>query len=89
MNKKPEEAPTWKRIPWDGNPELGYECWRKKFGHGHVSVGIGDFLHVGHSFGRASEFSFSSTRWRRDGPISEEQAMAEVDSYYQRKAYLQ
>lgn len=72
---------NWQRIPWDGNPELGYYCWRKRFGKGHVSVGIGDFLHVGFSYGADSDDSFSSTRWTGPStpPLTEEEAMRRVD----------
>ena len=65
----------WTRIPWDGNPDLNLECWRKAFGHGHVSVGIGDFLLVVFSFGADSDWSHSSTRWNYDNPPIPEEAM--------------
>lgn len=71
----------WTRIPWDGNPSLGYECWRKSFGRGHVSVGIGEFLTVCFSYGVNSDDSCSSTRWDYDRPpISEEDMMRMVDA---------
>lgn len=69
----------WTRIPWDGNTELGYECYRKSFGHGHVSVGIGDFTYIVYSYGPNSDSSLSSTRWRKDGNITEQEAMDLVD----------
>jgi len=75
-----EDAYPWKRIPWDGNPDLGFECWRKEVKSGHVSVGIGDFLHVVYSYGPNSDNSISSTRWNYDKPpISEEKMMKWVD----------
>ncbi len=72
---------NWTLIPWDGNPALNYECWRKSFRRGHVSVGVGDFLLVVFSYGPASDDSFSSTRWRKDlPPLTEEEAKRLVDS---------
>ena len=70
----------WTKIQWDGNTELGYECYRKSFGRGYVSVGIGDFLLISYSFGNNSENSMSSTRGRASGVISEREAMNLVDS---------
>ena len=76
MKKKNE----WKRMPWDGNPALHLECWRKKFGRGHVSVGIGDFLLVCYSHGADSDNSMSGTRWNYNRPvISEAEMMDWVD----------
>lgn len=74
-------APTgWTKIPWDGNPDLKLECWRKSFGNGHVSVGVGEFLNVVFSFGANSDASYCGTRWDYGRPpISEEDAMAAVD----------
>jgi hypothetical protein len=70
----------WKLIDWDGNPDLHYKCWRKKFGRGHVSVGCGEFLGVVFSYGENSEDSFSGTRWDYDRPpISEEDMMKRID----------
>ena len=69
----------WTLIDWDGNRELGYKCWRKTFGKGHVSVGIGDFTNIVYSYGKSSQDSMSSTRRRKDGNISEEEAMEIVD----------
>lgn len=66
---------TWTKIPWDGNHELNLECWRKSFGSGHVSVGIGDFKLICYSYGPNSDDSMSSTR----GNMSEEEAMNLVD----------
>jgi len=71
--------PTWTKIDWDGNPELGYKCWRKSFGRGHVSVGCGDFNLVVFSYGANSDDSYGGTRWRKEGIISEEDAMERVD----------
>lgn len=76
---KNQKYKTWTKIPWDGNPDLNLECWRKSFGRGYVSVGIGDFDLVCYSFGANSDKSFSSTRWRKDGTISEQAAMKLVD----------
>lgn len=70
---------NWTLIDWDGNPDLNLKCWRKTFGHGHVSVGVGDFLNIVYSYGANSDGSMSSTRWRPHGAISEHAAMAEVD----------
>ena len=70
----------WTKIPWDGNPDLKLECWRKSFGNGHVSVGVGEFLSVVFSFGANSGASYCGTRWDYGRPpISEEDAMAAVD----------
>lgn len=71
---------TWTKIKWDGNPELNLWCWRKSFGLGHVSVGIGGFLHIVYSYGSNSESSLASTRWRKGRPnLTEKEAMALVD----------
>lgn len=78
MSKNKHE---WELIDWDGNPDLNHKCWRKKFGRGYVSVGVGDFLHVVFSYGPNSEDSYSSTRWDYDRPtITEEEAMRMVDA---------
>lgn len=70
----------WVKIPWDGNPELGFFCYRKKFGRGHVSVGIGEFDGIYYSYEANSEHSIGSTRWRANGKtISEQEAMDMVD----------
>lgn len=78
MNSK-IHYPQWTRIPWDGNPALDLECWSKSFREGHVSVGIGEFTTVVFSYGPDSAFSYSGTRWRKDGTLSEEEAMRLVD----------
>lgn len=71
----------WQRILWDGNPTLGYYCFRKRFGRGHVSIGIGEFDSVIFSYGKDSDDSYSSTRWDYDRPlISPEEAMKMVDA---------
>jgi hypothetical protein len=71
---------TWTKVPWDGNPALGYECWRKPFDRGHVSVGVGSFDLIVYSYGASSEDSMSSTRWRGNGVfMSEQEAMDMVD----------
>jgi hypothetical protein len=70
----------WELIDWDGNPELALKCWRKKFGRGHVSVGIGDDLSVTYSYGANSDDSISSTRWHYGRTISEQDMMRWVDS---------
>lgn len=71
----------WQLIGWDGNPALNLRCWRKSFGRGHVSVGVGEFLHVVFSYGATSEDSYSSTRWDYDRPpITEIEAMRMVDA---------
>lgn len=70
----------WTRIPWDGNPELHLECWRKSFGRGHVSVGIGEFTLIVYSHGANSHESLSGTRWNYEHPaLTEAQAMQLVD----------
>lgn len=71
----------WTLIDWDGNPALHLKCWRKSFGRGHVSVGVGDFTLICYSHGAHSENSLSSTRARIDAPsLTERQAMDLVDS---------
>jgi hypothetical protein len=72
--------PDWTFIDWDGNPELGLKCYRKSFGHGHVSVGVGEFTNIVYSYGPNSRSSLSSTRWRKDHVITEQEAMRCVDS---------
>lgn len=72
----------WVIVDWDGNKALGYKCWRKKFGHGHVSVGIGEFDSIVYSYGANSEDSMSGTRarWQYGRPnLTEQQAMDIVD----------
>lgn len=81
MSKSEQIPPGWTRIPWDGNSALKLECWRKKFGRGHVSVGIGEFLSIVFSYGANSDNSFSGTR--RLGPgqtMTEAEAMRAVDA---------
>lgn len=89
MKTQKVKYPQWTRIPWDGNPSLKLECWRKTFGRGHVSVGIGGFKSIVHSFGADSDRSYSGTR-ARPGPatpdLTEEEAMAEVDAQYAKRA---
>jgi hypothetical protein len=71
----------WELIEWDGNPELGFKCWRKKFGKRIVSIGVGDeFLTVCYSCGANSDESISSTRWHYGTIISEKDMMDFVDS---------
>lgn len=77
MKKKYE---NWTLIDWDGNPSLKYKCWRKSFRNGHVSVGVGDFTTVVFSYGANSDHSYSSTRWRAPGIITESNAMKMVDA---------
>ena len=70
---------------WDGNTELGFKCWRKSFGKGHVSVGVGGFQLVSFSFGPDSDYSCSSTRWcYKDAPITPEEAMQSIDKHFAR-----
>ena len=69
----------WKKIKWDGNPDLNLECYRKKFGRGHVSVGIGEFKNIVYSYGANSDNSLSGTRCRANGEITPKQAMDIVD----------
>ena len=79
----------WELIDWDGNPALGLKCYRKKFGRGHVSVGVGEYTTITYSFGRDSDHSFSDTRRRPKSAITEQQAMELVESTIRRlrKAY--
>jgi hypothetical protein len=69
----------WTLIDWDGNRELGYKCYRKSFGRGHVSVGVGEFTLIAYNHGPNSQNSISATRWRENGNISEIEAMRIVD----------
>jgi hypothetical protein len=81
-----KNANGWKLIPWDGNPALNLTCWRKKFGRGHVSVGIGEFRDVVFSFGANSDDSHCCTRWRKDAePVTPEQAMEAIDRRWEQK----
>ncbi len=71
---------NWTLIPWDGNTELGYQCYRKSFHNGHVSVGIGEFNLICYSYGPNSTYSLSGTRVRVGGvDLTPEQAMEIVD----------
>lgn len=78
MSDKPRYE-DWTEIPWDGNPALKLRCWRKSFGRGHVSVGIGDFDLIVYSHGADSIRSLSGTRIRPWGTMTEHQAMGMVD----------
>lgn len=69
----------WELIEWDGNPELKLQCYRKKFGRGKVSIGVGEFKSIIYSYGANSEDSLSGTRWRAEGEITVERAMDIVD----------
>jgi hypothetical protein len=74
--------PEWTLIDWDGNRALKLKCWRKSFGRGHVSVGVGTFDLIVYSHGANSDYSLSCTRSRKAygrPDITEEQAMAIVD----------
>lgn len=71
----------WTKINWDGNRSLKLKCWRKSFGRGHVSVGIGDFFLICYSYGANSDFSCSSTRERPNGDMSVQDAMKMVDRF--------
>lgn len=70
----------WTLIDWDGNPALKLKCWRKSFGRGYVSIGVGKFDLIAYSYGANSDDSCSSTRWRAGGTITEHEAMAIVDA---------
>jgi hypothetical protein len=83
----PKLLNEWTLIDWDGNTELGYKCYRKSFGKGHVSVGIGEFTTIVYSYGANSNSSMSSTRWRETGNISEQKAMEIVDRNYGKYNY--
>ena len=74
----------WTKVKWDGNSELNHWCYRKSFtmrngATGSVSVGIGCFNLICYSYGANSVFSCSSTRWRKDGAITEGEAMSLID----------
>lgn len=69
----------WTLIKWDGNRDLNYKCYRKSFGRGHVSIGVGEFKSIVYSYGNNSEDSMSSTRFRQSGILTPEQAMKIVD----------
>jgi len=69
----------WTLIDWDGNKSLGYKCYRKSFGKGYVSIGIGEFKNIIYSHGANSENSLSSTRLRENIEISEQEAMEIID----------
>ena len=56
---------NWTLIDWDGNPEMGLKCYRKSFGRGHVSVGVGEFDAIVYSYGANSDSSLSGTRSRK------------------------
>ena len=87
MNKwKPGENVSWDKwtlIDWDGNHDLHLKCYRKRFGNsgGHVSVGVGDFHLICYSYGANSARSMSSTRWRKDRILTEQEAMKLVDEH--------
>lgn len=66
---------NWTLIDWDGNLSLGYKCYRKSFGRGHVSIGVGKFKLVVYSHGANSDESLTSTRTG----LTEEQMMEIVD----------
>ena len=70
---------TWTLIDWDGNLELNHKCYRKSFGRGHVSVGVGDFYSIVYSYGANSDDSYSSTRHLGSRIITEQEAMDMVD----------
>lgn len=80
---------NWTRIAWDGNPSLKLECWRKSFGRGHVSIGIGEFKTIVYSYGANSDESLSGSRSRTGRhDQTEEAAMEMVDrnrGYYNHK----
>lgn len=79
---------VWTLIDWDGNNALGYKCWRKNFGRGHVSVGVGEFASIVYSYGANSEDSLSSSRWRDQKILTEHEAMVIIDrnhGYYNPK----
>lgn len=73
--KRASAPEGWELIDWDGNLSLGLKCWRKKFGKGHVSVGVGDFALVSFSYGANSDDSYSAER----GVMTEIEAMLAID----------
>jgi hypothetical protein len=87
-NKYAKKYKNWTLICWDGNPDLGLKCWRKSFGRGHVSVGIGAFELIVYSHGADSDRSMSSTRRCQKRVMTEDEAMKMVDKaggYYVKK----
>jgi len=82
---KKKRYKEWTLIDWDGNPNLKLKCWRKTFGRGHVSVGVGKFDLIVYSFGANSENSYSSTRKRKNRTLTEKEAMDEVEDQIYRK----
>lgn len=73
----------WTLVDWDGNPEQNYQCLRKSFRGGHVSIGIGEFKSIVYSYGPNHKDSMSSTRSRisQNMPdLTMDQAMNLVDS---------
>jgi hypothetical protein len=73
----PKKTNEWELTEWNGTDK----CWRKKFGLGYVSVGVGNLHLVVFSYGPNSDDSYSSTRWDYDRPtITEEDAMKMVDA---------
>ena len=79
MRTRRKKYKTWTLIDWDGNRALKLKCWRKSFGRGHVSVGVGDFDLIVYSYGADSDDSLSSTRRRGKRTLTESEAMAIVD----------
>lgn len=60
--------PEWTPVMWDGNRALAedgtiYDCWRKSFRHGHVSVyrskTYENHISITYSFGPNSDYSMS------------------------------
>ncbi len=73
----PKKTNEWELVDWNDD----FKCWRKKFGRGYVSVGVGEFQNVVFSYGANSDDSYSTTRWDYDRPvITEEEAMKMVDA---------
>lgn len=76
-----EKYKEWTLINW-GN-DKGDKCYRKSFGKGNVSVGVGEFLLVCFSFGPNSDSSYSSTRWNYDqAPLTPEETMESIDKLF-------
>lgn len=90
VSENPSHKNEWVLVDWDGNRDLGYQCWEKKFGRGHVSVGVGEFETVAFDYGANSDNSYSATRWRAKGPpMSEQEAMEAVDRGHGKKMVLE
>lgn len=78
--------PDWTPIDWDGNPQMAldgtiFDCWRKSFRHGHVTISRHkdrkDSISITFSFGANSDDSCSGSCPGQDI----EKAKKYVDAY--------